>query len=342
LRDAGRQVQPQERPEAPFRPQRDIREAGDGAERRHDAAPLTEPVGEDADQRRRDDFGPDPGGEQQGDLLRVETAAGEPHRPERQLDADDKKARRVERAEARADGSPMLRHRRYTHLVGLDAAAIRTYVAGVLPGLNEASALLSVVIIDVVLAGDNAIIVGMAAAGLPPERRRRVILLGIAAATVLRILFAFVALELLQTVIGMTAAGGLLLLWVAWKMYREIRAADPVPAHASAAASPPRRRREKTTAQAMTQIVLADLSMSLDNVLAVAGVARDHPYVLAIGLVLSVALMGVASTYVARLLDRLFWLAWVGLGIITFVALRMIWDGSAQIIHHAAMLNLFG
>jgi YjbE family integral membrane protein len=236
----------------------------------------------------------------------------------------------------------MLRHRRYKHLVGLDAAAIRTYVAGVLPGLNEASALLSVVIIDVVLAGDNAIIVGMAAAGLPPERRRRVILLGIAAATVLRILFAFVALELLQTVIGMTAAGGLLLLWVAWKMYREIRAADPVPAHASAAASPPRRRREKTTAQAMTQIVLADLSMSLDNVLAVAGVARDHPYVLAIGLVLSVALMGVASTYVARLLDRLFWLAWVGLGIITFVALRMIWDGSAQIMHHAAMLNLFG
>jgi YjbE family integral membrane protein len=211
----------------------------------------------------------------------------------------------------------------------------------VLPGLNEASALLSVVIIDVVLAGDNAIIVGMAAAGLPPERRRRVILLGIAAATVLRILFAFVALELLQTVIGMTAAGGLLLLWVAWKMYREIRAVGPVPAHASAAASPPRRR-EKTTAQAMTQIVLADLSMSLDNVLAVAGVARDHPYVLAIGLVLSVALMGVASTYVARLLDRLFWLAWVGLGIITFVALRMIWDGSAQIMQHAAILNLFG
>jgi YjbE family integral membrane protein len=236
----------------------------------------------------------------------------------------------------------MLRHRRYKHLVGLDAAAIRTYVAGVLPGLNEASALLSVVIIDVVLAGDNAIIVGMAAAGLPPERRRRVILLGIAAATVLRILFAFVALELLQTVIGMTAAGGLLLLWVAWKMYREIRVVGPVPAHASAAAAPPRRRREKTTAQAMTQIVLADLSMSLDNVLAVAGVARDHPYVLAIGLVLSVALMGVASTYVARLLDRLFWLAWVGLGIITFVALRMIWDGSAQIMHHAAMLNLFG
>ena len=192
------------------------------------------------------------------------------------------------------------------------------------------------VIIDVVLAGDNAIIVGMAAAGLPPERRRRVILLGIAAATILRILFAFVALELLQSIIGMTAAGGLLLLWVAWKMYRELRASSPVPAHASAT-PPAMRQREKTAAQAMTQIVLADLSMSLDNVLAVAGVARDHPYILAIGLVLSVALMGIASTYVARLLDRLFWLAWVGLGIITFVALRMIWEGSAQIIHTAAL-----
>ena len=147
---------------------------------------------------------------------------------------------------------------------------VHAYVAVVLPGVNEASALLSVVIIDVVLAGDNAIIVGMAAAGLPPERRRRVILLGIAAATALRILFAFVALELLQSVIGMTAAGGLLLLWVAWKMYREIRASSPVPAHAGAGLAPPMRQRSKTTAQAMTQIVLADLSMSLDNVLAVA------------------------------------------------------------------------
>ena len=208
--------------------------------------------------------------------------------------------------------------------------------------LNQASALLSVVIIDIVLAGDNAIVVGMAAAGLPAERRRRVIALGILAATVLRILFAFVALELLHSVIGMTFAGGLLLLWVAWKMYREIRAAQPLPAHASAAGDAPPPRREKTTTQAMTQIVIADLSMSLDNVLAVAGVARDHPFILAIGLVLSVALMGVASTYVARLLDRLFWLAWVGLGIITFVALRMIWEGSAQIMHHTAALSLLG
>ena len=209
--------------------------------------------------------------------------------------------------------------------------------------LNELSALLSVIIIDVVLAGDNAIVVGMAAAGLPPEHRRRAIAVGIVAATVLRILFAFVALELLQSVIGVTLAGGLLLLWVAWKMYREVAAVRPVPAHAPAAAGlVPAERRQKTQTQAMFQIVLADLSMSLDNVLAVAGVARDHPYILAIGLVLSVALMGVASTYVARLLDRLFWLACVGLGIITFVALRMIWEGSAQIIHQTAALSLLG
>ena len=208
--------------------------------------------------------------------------------------------------------------------------------------LNQASALLSVVIIDVVLAGDNAIVVGMAAAGLPAERRRRVIALGIAAATVLRILFAFVAVALLRTMIGMTFAGGLLLLWVAWKMYRELRDAHPVaaPADASGGQSAPARRPTKTTAQAMTQIVLADLSMSLDNVLAVAGVARDQPFVLIIGLVLSVALMGVASNYIARLLDRLFWISWVGLGIVTFVALRMIWDGSAQIIHQAAAMGL--
>ena len=207
--------------------------------------------------------------------------------------------------------------------------------------LNEASALLSVIIIDVVLAGDNAIVVGMAAAGLAPEHRARVVAVGILAATALRILFAFVALELLQSVIGMTLAGGLLLLWVAWKMYREIRETGPVPAHAAAAgggSSPA--RRQKTPARAMCQIVLADLSMSLDNVLAVAGVARDHPFILLVGLVLSVALMGVASTYIARLLDRLFWLSWVGLGIITFVALKMVWDGSTQIVHQTAGLGL--
>jgi YjbE family integral membrane protein len=206
----------------------------------------------------------------------------------------------------------------------------------VLVDLNQASALISVIIIDVVLAGDNAIVVGMAAAGLPAVRRRRVMAAGIAAATVLRIVFAFVALELLQTVIGVTLAGGLLLLWVVWKMHREISAARPAAAPGSGAAGH-RRPREKTQAQALGQIVVADLSMSLDNVLAVAGVARDHPFVLVLGLVLSIALMGVASTYVARLLDRAFWLSWVGLGIITLVALRMIWEGSAQILHHTAL-----
>lgn len=210
--------------------------------------------------------------------------------------------------------------------------------------LNQASALLSVVIIDVVLAGDNAIVVGMAAAGLPADRRRRVIAAGIAAATVLRILFAAVTMQLLA-IIGLTAAGGLLLLWVAWKMYRELREAHLVAAPATAdGRPPPLRRRTKTTGRAMTQIVLADLSMSLDNVIAVAGVARtqSEPWVLVVGLVLSVALMGVASTYIARLLERLFWISWVGLGIVAFVALRMIWDGFAQLLQHSAALTLLG
>ncbi|MGC2414337.1 MAG: TerC family protein, partial [Stellaceae bacterium] len=157
-------------------------------------------------------------------------------------------------------------------------------------------------------------------------------------ATVLRVLFAFVAVELLQTVIGVTLAGGLLLLWVAWKMQREISAAHPVGEPGGAGAR--RLPREKTQAQALLQIVVADLSMSLDNVLAVAGVARDHPFVLVVGLVLSVALMGVASTFIARLLDRAFWLSWVGLGIITLVAFRMIWEGSSQLLHQSAALAI--
>ena len=199
-----------------------------------------------------------------------------------------------------------------------------------LVSLSQVSALVSVVIIDIVLAGDNAIVVGMAAAGLPAEKRRRVIVLGIAAATVLRILFATVAMQLLA-IVGLTLAGGLLLLWVAWKMYRELWAAHrAVAAHRG---MPP--RPAKTAAQAMTQIVVADLSMSLDNVIAVAGVAhtQSEPWVLVVGLVLSVALMGVASSYLARLLDRVFWISWVGLGIITLVALRLIWSGSGQILH---------
>jgi YjbE family integral membrane protein len=213
----------------------------------------------------------------------------------------------------------------------------------VLLNLTELSALVSVVIIDIVLAGDNAIVVGMAAAGLPPAQRRRVIIAGIAAATVLRIVFASVTMHLLE-IIGLTLAGGLLLLWVSWKMYRELREAHVAPAPAAAGCSPPPHdppvRQGKSMGQAMLQIVIADLSMSLDNVIAVAGVAhQSEPWILIVGLVLSVALMGVASTVIARLLERFFWIAWIGLGIITFVALRMIWGGSAEILHQSALLG---
>jgi YjbE family integral membrane protein len=215
-------------------------------------------------------------------------------------------------------------------------------VAEVLTGVNQFGALLSVVIVEVVLAGDNAIVVGMAAAGLPIERRRRVIVLGIAAATILRILLAYFAVQLLA-IIGMTLAGGVLLLWVSWKMYREFREMQVArDAAADGCCQNPVPIRQKNAGQALTQIVLADVSMSLDNVLAVAGIARDHFQLLAFGLVLSVALMGVASTYIARLLDRHFWISWVGLGIITFVSLRMIWEGSNQVLHQTAALRLTG
>lgn len=209
--------------------------------------------------------------------------------------------------------------------------------------LTDLSALVSVVIIDIVLAGDNAIVVAMAAAGLPAEQRRRVIIVGIAAATVLRIVFASVTMHLLE-IIGLTLAGGLLLLWVSWKMYRELREAHVAPAPVTADGSPGfsdlPARRGKSMGQAMLQIVIADLSMSLDNVIAVAGIAhQSEPWILVVGLVLSVALMGIASTYIARLLERFFWISWVGLGIITFVALRMIWGGSAEILHQSALLG---
>ena len=212
-------------------------------------------------------------------------------------------------------------------------------MAKVLSGVNQLGALLSVVIVDVVLAGDNAIVVGLAAAGLPIERRRRIIVLGIAAATILRILLAYFAVQLLA-IIGMPLAGGVLLLWVSWKMYREFREMGISGREASTVDGCQNRAaiRQKSAGQALTQIVLADVSMSLDNVLAVAGIARDHFELLAFGLVLSVALMGVASTFIARLLDRHFWISWVGLGIITFVALRMIWEGSTQVLHQTAAL----
>jgi YjbE family integral membrane protein len=195
--------------------------------------------------------------------------------------------------------------------------------------LDDIGALFSVMIIDLMLAGDNAIIVGMAAAGLPREQRGRVVMLGIAAATVLRIALATVAVSLLA-IIGLTLAGGVLLLWVAWRLYRELRAQHAPEALGIRGGRPP-----KTFAQAVFQIVLADVSMSLDNVLAIAGAARGHPWVLSLGLLLSVALMGLASDMLARLLGRYRGIAWLGLVIVAVVALRMIYEGSSEVMHHA-------
>jgi YjbE family integral membrane protein len=197
-------------------------------------------------------------------------------------------------------------------------------------GLAELWALASVMMIDLVLAGDNAIVVGLAAAGLPVGERRRAIVWGIGAATVLRIAFAGLALELLD-IIGLTLAGGILLLWVAWKLFREIRGIEASRGTEHGHAVVP----GKTFLQACLQIVLADVSMSLDNVLAVAGAARDNILILVAGLSVSVALMGVASHFVARLLGRHPWIAWLGLAVIAFVALRMIYIGSIEVATHA-------
>ncbi len=204
------------------------------------------------------------------------------------------------------------------------------------------SALLQVIAIDLVLAGDNAIVIGLAAAGLPKEQRNRAILVGIAAATLLRIFFALITTTLLA-ITGLLLAGGILLLWVCWKMWRELRAGHEteelvaaealtgrdLDADGSVSVGAPR----KSFAQAATQIIVADVSMSLDNVLAVAGAAHDHPSVLVIGLVLSIALMGLASTFIARIIHRHRWIAYVGLVVILFVALEMIYEGYHEIRH---------
>ena len=197
-----------------------------------------------------------------------------------------------------------------------------------------------VVMIDLVLAGDNAIVIGLAAAGLPKAQRNKAILVGIAAATVLRIAFAVVAIQLLK-VIGLVFVGGLLLLWVCWKMWRELRqhqrtaedAEVPGDKHMNASGSA-RGVKSKTFGQAAWQIVVADISMSLDNVLAVAGAAREHPYVLVAGLILSVALMGLAASFIARLLNRFPWFAYAGLAIIIYVAADMIYRGSMEMWPH--------
>lgn len=199
-------------------------------------------------------------------------------------------------------------------------------------------AFLQVVMIDLVLAGDNAVVIGLAAAGLPKEQRGKAIVIGIIAATVLRIIFALMTTVLLG-IIGLLIAGGVLLLWVCWKMWRELRTphhtdeealtGEDLDGDGKIAGEPITKK--KSLRDAVIQIIVADVSMSLDNVLAVAGAAHDHPEILVFGLVLSVLLMGVAATFVARLLHKHRWIAYIGLVIILYVALKMIWDGYGQV-----------
>ena len=203
------------------------------------------------------------------------------------------------------------------------------------------TAFAKVVMIDLVLAGDNAIVIGMAAAGLPKAQRGKAILVGIIAATVLRIVFAVAAIQLLK-MIGLLLVGGLLLLWVCWKMWRELREQQMLQTEQeqSGGSDDSLRGREKSFAAAAWQIVLADISMSLDNVLAVAGAAREHPYVLIAGLILSVALMGLAASLIARVLNNYRWIAYVGLAIIFYVALEMIYRGAHEVLPMVAgMVN---
>ena len=207
------------------------------------------------------------------------------------------------------------------------------------------TALFQVIMIDLVLAGDNAIVIGLAAAGLPQHQRAKVIFWGIAAATLMRIGFASVTVQLLQ-IIGLLLAGGILLLWVCWKMWRELRvhhrqmlAADAVTGQpVSFDAGPADGPQHKTFGQAIWQIIVADVSMSLDNVLAVAGAARNYPYILIFGLVLSIALMGIAASFMASLLQKHRWIAYVGLAIILYVALDMCYRGAREVWPYAERL----
>jgi YjbE family integral membrane protein len=196
-------------------------------------------------------------------------------------------------------------------------------------------ALAQIVIIDFVLAGDNAIVVGLAASRVAPHMRAKVIFWGVAGAVVLRILFATVATQLL-TIVGLTLAGGILLLWVCWKMYREISVpvAEPAFAASGGMAGAGHAGSEVVTmgfGAALVQIIIADVSMSLDNVLAVAGAAKGDLWTLAIGLTIAVVFMALLSAYIAKLLARYHWITWIGLAIVLYVALDMVWSGTAQV-----------
>jgi YjbE family integral membrane protein len=198
------------------------------------------------------------------------------------------------------------------------------------------AALFEILVIDIVLAGDNAIVVGALAAGLPPADRRKVIMIGVAAALVLRIVFALVVSQLLQ-IVGLVLAGGFLLLWVAWKMWRELHHGGESPGSDEVTGDERSGvRAAKSFASAAWGVALADVSMSLDNVLAVAGAARDHPWVLVFGLILSVVLMGVAANFIARYIERYRWIAYIGLVVIVWVAGKMIWDGWKDVAPHLA------
>jgi YjbE family integral membrane protein len=211
--------------------------------------------------------------------------------------------------------------------------------------LSQLSALAKVLMIDLVLAGDNAVAVGLAAAALPQEQRRKAILIGLAAAVVMRIGLALITVQLLA-VVGLLLAGGFLLLWVCWKMWRELREQathDQAEAqaelelaqsieHGHGPSPEALGLKRKTFGAALLQIMIADLTMSLDNVLAVAGAAHDHPWIMVFGLVLSIALMGLAATFIAKLLNKHRWIAYIGLVIVLYVALHMIWDGARSVI----------
>ena len=202
--------------------------------------------------------------------------------------------------------------------------------------LGALSALAQVILIDLVLAGDNAVAVALAAAGLPAHQRRRVIVTGIALAAVLRVLFALVTVQLLK-IAGLLLVGGVLLLWIAWKLAVELRQQHaPAPGGEAAAEDAEGRMRQrppgKTVRQAMIQILIADFSMSLDNVLGVAAVAREHPVVLVIGLALSVAFMGFAASIIARLLERHRWIAWAGVVLIFWVGIVMVYEGGTEVL----------
>jgi YjbE family integral membrane protein len=200
--------------------------------------------------------------------------------------------------------------------------------------------LFQVVLIDLALAGDNAIVIGLAAAGLPRAQQGKAILIGIVAATILRVLFAGLATQILQ-IVSLLLAGGILLLWVCWKMWRELRASSAGPIEAkeatgASAGTNTEGKLRKSLAQASWQIIVADVSMSLDNVLAVAGAAREHPVVMIFGLGLSIAMMGVAASFIARLLQNHRWIAYVGLAVILYVAVEMMFRGTLDIMKAAS------